>query len=324
MLDRLSRYLNETLGLVVGFHEWPTGNRLPAYLRDSYQFTCATILGHEYVFAIDRQASSPSPSVIARHIEAMRSSGAVDIVYVQPAMNALVRKRLIALKIPFIVPGNQLYLPTSGLDLREYYRRSRPAPRRLSPAAQSLLLRIMLANDTTPLTTRRALEYIDYSAMTLTRIFDELVRSDLATCGRRGRKMELHFTNHGRRLWDSALRFLSSPVQSSIVVEAPTLPPAAVLAGDSALAHYTELAEPRRPTVACTSVEWKRWSSTAPVTVLPYDDPDAVVVELWAYPPPVSATRGYVDPLSLYLSCRDGADDRLQLALDRLIETFPW
>ncbi len=28
----------------------------------------------------------------------------------------------IAQKVPFIVPGNQLYLPDLGLDLREYFR----------------------------------------------------------------------------------------------------------------------------------------------------------------------------------------------------------
>ena len=33
------------------------------------------------------------------------------------------RKRLIEQKVPSIVPGNQLYLPDLGLDLREYFRR---------------------------------------------------------------------------------------------------------------------------------------------------------------------------------------------------------
>jgi len=42
-----------------------------------------------------------------------------DVVYVRTRMTAFNRKRLIEQKVPFIVPGNQMYLPTLAIDLRE-------------------------------------------------------------------------------------------------------------------------------------------------------------------------------------------------------------
>jgi hypothetical protein len=48
-------------------------------------------------------------------------------------------------KIPFIVPGNQLYLPDLGLDLREYFRQRSPtAQSALSPSAQAMLITALL------------------------------------------------------------------------------------------------------------------------------------------------------------------------------------
>ena len=48
------------------------------------------------------------------------------MVYVTGALASYERKRLIEQKVPFMVPGNQLYLPDLGIDLREYFRQRPP------------------------------------------------------------------------------------------------------------------------------------------------------------------------------------------------------
>ena len=60
------------------------------------------------------------------------------------------RKRLIDHRVPFIVPGNQLYLPSFGMDLREFYRKLHETPETFSPAAQVVLLYLLLRAPTGP------------------------------------------------------------------------------------------------------------------------------------------------------------------------------
>ena len=47
-------------------------------------------------------------------------------------------------------------------------------------------------------------------------------------------------------------------------------------------------------------------------------------IETWSYDPGVLATGETVDPLSLYLTVRNHADERVAQAADQLLEQFQW
>jgi hypothetical protein len=65
----------------------------------------------------------------------------MPVVYVTGTLASYERKRLIEHKVAFLVPGNQLYLPDLGIDLREYFRRPpAAADTALSPATQAMLI----------------------------------------------------------------------------------------------------------------------------------------------------------------------------------------
>jgi len=50
-----------------------------------------------------------------------------------------------------------------------------------------------------------------------------------------------------------------------------------------------------------------------------------VVIQRWRYSPAILADdRRTVDRLSLYLSLRDSADERIQSALSRMLEGVKW
>ena len=89
-----------------------------------------------------------------------------------------------------------------------------------------------------------------------------------------------------------------------------------------ALATLTDLAEPAEPVFAVASRHWPKGPETPPA--IPTPDTGTCVVELWRYPPDATATHGRVDPLSLYLSLKDAKDERLQLALEGLMEQVAW
>ena len=51
---------------------------------------------------------------------------------------------------------------------------------------------------------------------------------------------------------------------------------------------------------------------------------DGLAVQVWRYVPAMQVRTNVVDPLSLWISLKDSADDRIQMALDELEEQFPW
>jgi hypothetical protein len=53
-------------------------------------------------------------------------------------------------------------------------------------------------------------------------------------------------------------------------------------------------------------------------------EPDALLVEIWAYEPAMRAHSKTVDVVSLWLSLQGDDDPRVQTALDELRKKFPW
>ena len=57
---------------------------------------------------------------------------------------------------------------------------------------------------------------------------------------------------------------------------------------------------------------------------MPDRDPEAVEVEVWIYPPSLFAENGVADRLSLYLSLRESADERVEEALEEMMRGRKW
>src|ERR1039458_8742698 len=53
----------------------------------------------------------------ARHLEQVCGRCGMEVVYVADAISSYDRKRLIEHKVPFVVPGNQMYLPFMAIKI---------------------------------------------------------------------------------------------------------------------------------------------------------------------------------------------------------------
>lgn len=324
LMVRLVDYVNRVLGVRLTTRPWPRCTSLPAYLRDRYRFCTGSILDREYVFVLDPDDAAPPPAAVAKHLAAIQATGAGEAVYVRVDVTASYRQRLIGQRLPFIIPGNQLHLPSSGMDLREHFRRTHKPRSRLNPSTQDLLLQVLLTADREILTAARAAERTGYTAMTISRAFRELEDAGLAERLTVGRERPLRFLCHGRALWDRALPHLNTPVRKVLIFDVSTPPPGSKVAGESALARLTDLAEPSTPVFACSAAAARRWMRRNRPHELVYPEPGAITLQLWSYPPPESPAGDTVDPLSLYLATDSSDDERLQAARDDLLEGFSW
>ena len=249
------------------------------------------------------------------------------VVYSAERLAARFRARLIEGGVAFAVPGNQLFVPELATDLREHFRGPKPQrPDRLSPSGQLVLFFHLLEGEQARQWTPTELtEPLRYSIMTMSRAFDELAAVGLAQIERRGRKKLLSFRAEGRLLIDSAKTLLIRPARRLDHIRWLKEPPGLPLAGEHALARLSDLSPPSAPPVYAVTPEQMR-DFLADGWAVPREadyDSDATLAT-WRYDPRVLARNGLVDPLSLFAQFWDDPDERMSMAVDRLLERWTW
>jgi DNA-binding MarR family transcriptional regulator len=323
VVKHVRSYLHETLGVVLHSRLWRGGNRLPFFLQDEYRFFEMSLLEIPVLLMEDCAERERPAAMVRRHMALVRDMWSGEVVYVRERISSSTRKRLIQHKVPFVVPGNQMYLPMLGLDLRDHFRRLHTAPSRLSPSAQVLLIHLLLRKIWQEKETTSAIAgCLDYSLQTMTRAFGELQDAELAEVLRESRSRSIRLTGAREDVWMKAQEILRSPVRRRVNVEFDSSVKRALRAGLSALTFYSELAAPANPVIAMSMKQWRQWKQSHSVVELLARDPDAVEIEVWSYAPALSAEDGVIDPLSLYLSLRGTQDARVEMALDRMMEGF--
>lgn len=321
--ESLERYLLDTLGLAAAVKPWAGESVLPYFLHDAYEFAAIELLGVPYVLMLAR-GQVASAAKVRKDVDALQKASAAVAIFVTPALSSYERKRLIGQHVPFIVPGNQLYLPDLGLDLREYFRqRHAPSDKAFSPATQAMLISALLKPWHPQVHPAQWAAGLGYTSMTVSRAVKELVGAGLATVVGVGHQRWLQFATDAQVVWQQALPLLGSPVKQSVWA----MPNAAVqqqarLAGESALAQATLLAAPTHPVYAISSAQWLHAQAQG-LQALPSAEPGACCWQIWRYDPNISPTAGTVDALSLLLSLRSEPDERVQQALAEFEKGLP-
>ena len=320
----LERYVHDALGVSVKTTPWSGAGQLPPVLRERYRFAKAELLGLRALLVIDTNPEEQSPATVRKHMDMLQTKQHADLIYVRAQVTAYNRKRLIEQKVPFIVPGNQMYLPMLAIDLREHFRRIREESPTFSPSTQVVVLYALLRESGRVLIPAEMAPLLGYSAMTMTRAFDELETASIAEATVRGRERCLRFNGDRKEIWEKALPFLRSPVGRRLFIRRASGLEGAMRAGLTALARFSMLAPPEYTTYALSREDWKALRQRHKTIEVPAQDPDASEIEVWSYPPALFAEDGIVDRLSLYLSLKEDRDERTETALEEMMEKFKW
>ena len=322
LVKQMKRYLGAVTTSAVSVRQLKLG-ALPAFLNPLYSFRQLTIGTVPFTAVLLKHAEEFTPAKFLKHMSQVPKIDPHEICVVASSLPPYVRKRLVEKKVAFIVPDTQMHLPRLGVELQARGWKRNPANvEQLSPVSQVVLFYGLLGHVDEPITPLQLSKELSYSAMSMTRALNELEHCELAHTQRVGHERCLSFSKKKATIWKEALPRLRNPVRKTLRISENKLDQQyAFLAGTTALAAQSMLAEPVCPEFAISQPAWKSMKESG-AEVIPIEEDGTCLLQVWAYDPGLLAMDTYVDPFSLYLSLEQEADERIAKALETMLRRY--
>lgn len=330
VIEKLQQYLKETLDLAVEPKLEKRRSNIPFFLRELYTLYGIALHGKFYVLAVARQSENTTPAALRKHLEHLEKQLECPCIYVDENASSYNRKRLMKHKVQFVIPRRQIYLPSVGIAWQDRSRHSPDshAVTRFTPSTQTVLLYALTQRKRQffPLQLAKALKY---SSMTMTRALNELESMRLGKTMRKGKERWFTFSYDALSLWKQIEPLMQNPVKKRIWLNvkdnlAEKIKKKCALASISALSKFSMVSSSKCQTYAMSSALWKNFEHLNGIQVLPIDEEANIEIEIWHYDPMLFAKKGMVDEFSLYLSLRETQNERVEMALEKMIENIEW
>ncbi len=309
-------YVEEVLGIKVVRSEWGDERRLPYYLTNEYHFELARMDGITCLL-LKPNGELGTVGAVKKHIKRLNAVTRYPIVFELNHITRQRKKSFIEAKIPFVVPGKQIYLPFLGMLLTEKCDGAQHmlAADKLQPSAQMLLFAFLLGKGI-PMQMRRMAEQLRFSAMTISRAARQLTESGLLEKAAVGNQKLLVSQYTPKELFQKAEPFLVMPVKKTIYIGRDEKSKDMFSAGLTALSERSMLNPPILETLGCTCPE--REFSYRNAELL--DTEKQCAVQLWRYDPRLISRDGRIDIFSLAVSLRENGDERVEQCVEELLE----
>ena len=316
-------YLNNTLGISAREQPFEGTDRLPPYLRKGREYRVLTVAGRTFLLIRMFQAGF-NLSAFMKQRQNLAQYWDGEMILCFDALTPYQRKALISAGISFIVPGSQLFLPCMGIALQERMPAPGVKPTRLTASGQLLFLYMLYAGDDIPSNKVSLAKQLEVSAMTVTRAVQELQALGLVETERRGRCDYVSAAAAGRELYEKARPYLINPVQErKYAVRSPFLDQLP-LSGESAVAERSML---NPPAISCRAVDRHLCAARKDIEYVDpawYGHNDYVELEIWKYDPCIFSRGEMVDVVYLAASLADCRDERVEAAVEEMMEAYEW
>ena len=135
IIEKCKKYFADVLGIKVSISKYKEINQLdiPYVIIDNYEFYTLQLLGNNYIIIHPKDEINITPATLYKQIKIVKQGSNKEAILLKSAINSFNRKRLIGYRIPFIVPGTQMYLPDLMIDMREHFSKTRIKKRAFQP-----------------------------------------------------------------------------------------------------------------------------------------------------------------------------------------------
>ena len=302
-------YLKRVLGIEV-LYENKALEHLPNFISTRYDSQKVSLSGQKAVFLYPK-TELEQVETLKKHLERVKKVADRPVVLVLEQITARQKEYLLREKIAFIVDGKQIYLPFMAAYLQERCDAEKSDREEILPSAQMLLL-YFIYEGAKELSTSQAAKDLD---LTPTSISKQLEEMGTLQSRKIGVQKILFSENSPKELFYKAEKVLLNPVKRTVYVPCEEVKNELLESGYSALAEYSML---NAPGVWCYASERiSQWNDC--MTKDLQDSNSQVAVEMWRYDPRKLSKKKMVDELSLALSLREDADERVEEAVEEML-----
>ncbi|MBS3991856.1 MAG: MarR family transcriptional regulator [Erysipelothrix sp.] len=322
MIKSLVSYLKENLDDEVLVKKWEDKNKLPLLLQSSYNYYETRILNHQIIL-IEIMENSPNVEQLQKHLMQIRNQTEYPLVLLFNEISRYRRKSLIKNRISFLIKDGQMYMPFLGLDLNKVSEFIEREAKPFTTPAQIAYLFFLYNYDSIVNVTDFA-KKMNFNTMTASRALNDLYNANLITyelSGMTGRSKEYKRISNPEYL-NKGKDYLKSPVWK--IVHAVKEPKGAYLAGLDALSNLSMLNPQKKSVYAISKDNFYKGNIEIVKNKDLISDMNLVELEIWNYDPKLFTKSIHVDLMSLYLSLRDLKDERVEQALDEVLQGESW
>lgn len=233
------------------------------------------------------------------------------------------RDALIKNRIAFVALPGQVFLPFLGITLSEQFKKIKKITiSKMMPVTQMLFIYLM-CRDADYILKSVAADELGLTRTSMTRASEQLLAMGLIEQDKVGKELRMRKKYGQEEMLEKARPYLISPVQKKMVVRELDVRGKYLKAGETALSEYSMLNVPKIKTVAlykrvieaeCLEEIDVRWEETDHLLQL----------ELWKYDPFIFSKGDKVDRISLACSLADCEDERVEAAVENMLEEIEW
>ncbi|MBN8538463.1 MAG: hypothetical protein J0M15_15530 [Deltaproteobacteria bacterium] len=243
------------------------------------------------------------------------------------------RPLLVKFRIPFIYKNESVFVPDLGLKIGrlkkfEDNHKLELADKKegLTPFAFKIVAGLLTNQIPEEFTQKLLLEKLQYrtkiSASKLSPALTELTEHDLLFSHGAGPTKSYTQENH-QKTWEKVLLQTFAPFFKE--VETNYLPKpfeGYIVAGESALARYSNLAHPNQNVIAVTTSEFRQNFKTLDKMALAQERSETTLIQVWKEDPALFAIKGAQNPIEVFFSLQRNTDERVQLSLDEMLKAY--
>jgi hypothetical protein len=171
-------YITYALGLKVSRFPWKYVKKMPYYIQDKFDIEEAT-LGNVRTLFLHPKTELDHIVALKKQIARIQKTENLPVVIVLPTISRYRRDTFVEARIPFVVPGKQLYLPFLGAYMQERFDQE-VKQEKLQPATQVLFFYYLYRGER-DVYMSGAVKDLGYSAMTISRAAKQLVQTGFFT-----------------------------------------------------------------------------------------------------------------------------------------------
>ncbi len=304
-------YIEDILGIKVTYKAVAI-KHLANYINSRYSFKEAYLDNIKTIFVYPKRELEQISS-LKKQLSIIHEAVNCPLVLILNKIDYRQRTYLLNAKIPFVVERKQIYLPFMAIYLQERCD-NLYIEEEILPSSQMLLL-YFIYNRNKDLSTAQAARQLALTPTSLSRASKQLEQLNILKCRKMGVEKILYCDKSSRELFEQATNILTNPIKRTVYVPKDRINEKLLKSGYTALSNYSMLANSYIECYATNKVSYYDKIGTNRL----YDSKTQVEVQLWKYDPYKLSTSDTVDYLSLALSLKEDTDERVEEALETML-----